>query len=165
MRKVWIVAWVLCLMLVGCKSEETLETVSDVLPDQPVLGKMREISVTLPDSAVSPVLSSEAEQVYLSEDYEIVVETRASGDLKATVEHMSGFDADQLTLVKTSQDGAPRYDFVWACAGEAGERLGRGVILDDGNYHYCLSVLRDADGEKSQVIWSEVFSSFRLDSY
>ena len=38
------------------------------------------------------------------------------------------------------------------------------IILDDGNYHYCLSVERPADPEKaSQVVWSQVFSSFGLE--
>ena len=56
-----------------------------------------------------------------------------------------------------------RYDFVWASAGENGDMLGRAVILDDGNYHYCLSVQRPADPEKtSQVVWSQVFQSFSL---
>ena len=64
---------------------------------------------------------------------------------------------------ETAQDGAKRYDFVWASAGENGDQLGRAVILDDGNYHYCLSVLRDADTtEKSQIVWRDVFDSFKL---
>ena len=60
-------------------------------------------------------------------------------------------------------DDADRYEFVWVSAGEKGDRLGRGVVLDDGSYHYCMSVLRDADNpKKSQVVWSDVFSSFSL---
>ena len=56
-----------------------------------------------------------------------------------------------------------RYEFVWAAAGEDGERLGRGVILDDGSYHYCLTAMRPADPEKtSQIVWSQVFQSFGL---
>ena len=47
-------------------------------------------------------------------------------------------------------------------AGEQGERLGRGVILDDGDYHYCLTVLQDADVTDCQIVWSEVFRTFDL---
>ena len=153
----------LALLLSGCGAKDTLETVADDIPLQPVLAEPAEISVRLPDNAVSPVLESESEQVYLSEDYEIAIETRVSGDIGATITALTGFDPDQLTVMHTKQDGADRYEFVWVSAGETGERLGRAVVLDDGSYHYCMSVLRDAENQKkSQVVWSDVFSSFAL---
>ena len=160
MKKLWILL-ALASLLCGCASEETLETVSDDIV-QPVMAQPGEISVRLPDNAVAPVLESDSEQVYLSEDYEILVQTCPAGNLNDTIRKLTGCDKEQLTVMETEQDGAKRYDFVWAAAGEDGERLGRAAILDDGSYHYCLSVLRDAQGEKSQVVWSEVFSSFGL---
>ena len=160
MKKLWILL-ALASLLCGCAAEETLETVSDDII-QPVMAQPGEISVRLPDNAVAPVLESDSEQVYLSEDYEILVQTCPAGNLNDTIRKLTGFDKEQLTVMETEQDGAKRYDFVWAAAGEDGERLGRAAVLDDGSYHYCLSVLRDAQGEKSQVVWSEVFSSFGL---
>lgn len=161
MRRIWMAA-ALALLLSGCGAKETLETVSDTIIE-PVPAAPAQISVRLPDNAVVPVLESESEQVYLCEDYEIVVETHASGDLDATIAAISGYDREQLTVMQTQQDGAARYDFVWVSAGETGDRLGRAVILDDGSYHYCMSVLRDAENqEKSQVVWSDVFASFSL---
>lgn len=162
MRKLFLIGLALALVLCGCGAKETLETIADDIPVESVLGQMREISVRLPDGAVSPVLKSEAEQLYLSEDYEILVQTCPAGNLNDTIRKLTGFDKEQLTVMETEQDGAKRYDFVWAAAGEDGERLGRAAVLDDGSYHYCLSVLRDAQGKKSQVVWSEVFSSFGL---
>lgn len=150
------------LLLSGCAAEETFETVADDWV-APVMAQPREISVRLPDNAVAPVLESDSEQVYLSEDYEIVIETLSSGDLNATVQSISGYGKDQLTVMETQWDGVSRYEFVWVSAGERGDRLGRAVILDDGDYHYCMSVLRDADAtEMSQVVWSDVFNSFAL---
>ena len=68
-----------------------------------------------------------------------------------------------LTVLETRQGDIDRYDFVWTMAGETGDRLGRAAILDDGNYHYCMSVLRDAQNPKmSQIVWSDVFASFTL---
>ena len=91
------------------------------------------------------------------------METLSAGDVNATVEHLSGYSRDNLTLMQTQQGDVDRYEFVWASTGEDGERLGRAVILDDGNYHYCMSVLRDADTTKtSQIVWSQVFDSFCL---
>ena len=151
MKKLWILL-ALASLLCGCTSEETLETISDDIV-QPVMAQPGEISVRLPDNAVAPVLESDSEQVYLSEDYEIIVETVSGGDLSATIQRISGYTPDNLTVMETAQDGAKRYDFVWASAG----------VLDDGNYHYCLSVLRDADTtEKSQIVWRDVFDSFKL---
>ena len=165
MKKI-IVMLMMSLLLSGCGAKETLETVADDIPLQPVLAEPAQISVRLPDNAVSPVLESDSEQVYLCEDYEISIETRASGDLGGTITALTGFDPEQLTVMHTKQDDADRYEFVWVSAGEMGERLGRGVVLDDGSYHYCMSVLRDAeDQKKSQVVWSDVFSSFCLASY
>ena len=74
-----------------------------------------------------------------------------------------GRGKEELTVMETQQGDYKRYEFVWAAAGETGEQLGRAVILDDGNYHYCLSVLRPANPEvPSQVVWSQVFQSFSL---
>ena len=164
MKKI-AMALMLALLLSGCGAEETLETVADDIPLQPVLAEPAEISVRLPDNAVSPVLESDMEQVYLSEDYEIAIETRSSGDIGGTITDLTGFDPDQLTIMHTKQDDADRYEFVWVSAGEKGDRLGRAVVLDDGSYHYCMTVLRDAENQKkSQVVWSDVFSSFSLSS-
>ena len=162
MKKIAMVL-LLPLLLSGCGARETLETVADDIPLQPVLAQPAEISVRLPANAVSPVLESDSEQVYLCEDYEISIETRSSGDLAGTITALTGFDPEQLTVMHTATDGVDRYEFVWASAGEKGDRLGRAVVLDDGSYHYCMSVLRDAENpKKSQVVWSDVFSSFSL---
>lgn len=161
MKKCWILA-MLAFLLCGCTAEETFETVADELV-QTVMAQPREIAVRLPDDAVAPVLESDKAQVYLADDYEIMIETLASGDLNATVQSISGYSRDSLTIIETQWDDVTRYDFVWASAGEKGDRLGRAVILDDGNYHYCMSALRDAVPEKlSQVVWSDVFNSFSL---
>lgn len=161
MKNFWIAA-ALCLLLAGCAEQPVMETISDELVLS-VMAQPRQITVSLPDDAVAPVLESDSEQIYFCEDYQILVETLPGGDLEATVRTLSGCDKEKLTLIETDQDGARRYDFVWAAAGENGDLLGRGVILDDGSYHYCLSVLRDADTlDDTQVIWRNVFDSFAL---
>ena len=96
-------------------------------------------------------------------DYEIHIQTMPGGDIGATMQTMSGFEQQELTVLSTIQDDAMRYDFVWASAGEGGDYLGRGVILDDGYHHYTMTVLREAQTEQtSAVVWDGVFASFRL---
>ncbi len=154
---VWMV--LLAALLTGCTAEETLETVSDEWL-VPAMAQPREISVRLPDNVVAPVLEQEGRQLYMGQDYEIMLETLAAGDLNATILALSGYEKDQLTVLETQQEGVDRYDFVWTTAGEKGDRLGRAVILDDGTYHYCMSALRDAGD--TQIVWRDVFGSFAL---
>lgn len=162
MRKLFV-TFLMVLLLTGCGKQETFETVSDEFV-QPVMAQKRQLVVTLPQEAASPVSDHAGREVYICADYDIFVETMEAGDLDATVRTISGYDRDALTILETSQDGNKRYDFVWASAGEAGDRLGRAVILDDGNYHYCLSLLADAEkGEQYRGIWQSMFDSVSLD--
>ena len=82
--------------------------------------------------------------------------------MSGTVRSLSGYEPEDLTVMETQWDDVSRCEFVWASAGEKGDRLGRAVVLDDGNYHYCMSILRDAEGETGQILWDRVFSSFDL---
>ena len=162
MKLKFVMLCLMVLLLTGCGEQETFETISDE-PVQSVMAQPREVSVRLPDNAVAPVLENDAQQVYLSDDYEIILETKEAGDLNATIRALSGYDKEKLTVMETQWEDVTRYEFVWVSAGEQGDRLGRAVVLDDGNYHYCMSVLRDAEEPKmSQVVWSDVFSSFTL---
>lgn len=150
-------------LLTGCAAEETFETVADVWAEQ-TLPPPASISVALPGETALPVMESDSGRVYLCNDYEVYLQTVEAGNLDGTVRNMSGYPLDQLTVLTTSQDGMDRHEFVWACAGETGDWLGRGVVLDDGNYHYTMTVLRSAQSvENSQVVWDGVFSSFHTD--
>ena len=157
--KRWIGICLLAFLLCGCRAEETMETVSDEWM-VPAMAQPREISVRLPEDTVAPVLEQDGRRLYMGLDYEIMVETLAAGDLNATVRTLSGYEKEQLTVLETRQGDLDRYDFVWTTAGEKGERLGRGVILDDGDYHYCMSALREPGD--TVVVWRDVFGSFSL---
>lgn len=159
-KKRILIAMLAALFLAGCGKTETMETVADEM-DVPVLAQPRKISVELPGQAEA-ALETDAGQLYVTDDYEIALETLDGGDLNGTLQALSGRTAEELTVLETrTEDGMKRYEFVWACAGEEGDRLGRAVILDDGNYHYCLSVLRPAD-RKEPLRWygARCFSPF-----
>ena len=150
------------LLLTGCVESETFETIAD---EQmlPAMAQPQEILVSLPGETAMPVVESDNGRFYLAGDYEIHIQTLEAGDLNRTVKTLSGFERDALTVMETEQDGMRRYEFVWSCAGENGDRLGRAVILDDGSYHYTMTVLRDADTtENTQIVWHDVFASFSL---
>lgn len=157
--KQWIGICLMAILLCGCHAEETVETVSDEWM-VPAMAQPREISVRLPEDTVMPVLEQDGRRLHMGQGYEIMLETMAAGDLSNTIRTLSGYDKEQLTVLETRQGDADRYDFVWTTAGEQGERLGRGVILDDGDYHYCMSALRDTGD--TLIVWRDVFGSFSL---
>lgn len=160
--KKWIAISAAMLLLTGCGAEETFETVSDELIQQ-VSAEVRQMVVTLPLEAASPAVESDSGQMYICGDYDIYQQTLEAGDLNATIQTISGYGKEDLTVMETMQDDCKRYDFVWVSAGEIGDRVGRATILDDGNYHYCLSVLGDADtSDQYRGIWQSMFDSFGL---
>lgn len=152
----------MALLLCGCGAEETWETISDE-PAVAVMAQPREIMVELPGEAALPAMETEGQRLYISEDYEICVQTLNGGDLDKTIRTLSGYSREDLTVMETSLNGIDRYEFVWAAAGETGDRIGRGIILSQDGYHYTLTVLRDADTtEDSQIVWDDIFRSFQL---
>ena len=156
--KKWLML-VLCLFLTGCGKTE-FETMGD-LHVVPVTEK-RDVLLRLPPEAVASVFGGEAGSVYLCEGYTVTVLTLPGGDLSRTVREVSGFDRDRLELLRTEQGGMARYDFVWASAGEGGDALGRAAVVDDGQFHYVVSVVGDARlcGGNEEI--DGIFASFAL---
>jgi hypothetical protein len=150
------------LLFVGCAAEDTFETVADEIL-QSVEAPMAEMILELPEEAAAPVAQGEAGSLYQCDGYEIALQTFASGDLDATLRASTGHGRDDLTVIETRLGKLKRYDLVWSCLGEQGDQIGRACVLDDGNYHYVLSVLGEADrmGEFEEV-WEELFSSYAL---
>lgn len=150
------------LSLAGCKAEETMETISDELA-VPVIAQPGRISVELPGETALPAMENDNGRIYICNDYTITIQTLEGGDLEKTLQTMTGHKKEDMTVMETFHGGVDRYEFVWASAGEGGDLIGRGVILDDGNYHYSMAVLLEAEGtEKTQVNWDQVFSGFHL---
>lgn len=154
--------FILALLLTGCAAEETFETVADELV-QSVSAEVREVVLELPAEAAAPASESESGTLYLCDGYEIALETMEAGDLNATIQSISGYSRDNVTVMETDTGDWKRYEFVWASAGENGDRIGKAAILDDGSYHYVLSVMADADrAEEYEEVWREMFDSFVL---
>lgn len=162
MKKCWIVL-LLVLLLTGCATEETMETVADDIV-QPVVNSQREILLTLPSGASAEVMeSADAGKLYFCEGYTMTVQTMDGGDWHRTVENLCGYSPDQLTMLQTRDGAWKRQEWIWVSMGEEGEQLGRGAVLDDGSYHYCLTVMADAsDAASLEAEWDAVFASFDI---
>ena len=152
----------LCLLLTGCGAQQTMETISDDYVKS--LAAPMQLRLTVPeDAAVQTMGNDEAGKLYLCDGYTVTVQTFASGDLNSTVRSLCGFDTDHLTVIKTSSNELDQYRWVWTSIGETGEQVGKAMVLDDGNYHYALTVMAEAAtaGQLDQI-WQEIFSSVTL---
>lgn len=163
MRKLWMVILV-GVLLCGCKQTVDFETVMDSTVITETAEKM-EVFVNLPEDAANEVMTTEDYgSIYLCNDYTVTVQTVPGGDLKRTVQNVTGYSPEQLALVETMQGEYKRYCGTWTAAGETGEQVGRCVILDDGNYHYVLTAMADSQmaGKLLQGDWNTILNSFRI---
>ena len=157
-----VLMFILAAVLCGCGTEQTLETVADELL-QEVAVQPREMMVNLPEESILPAMDSENGTLHLCGDYDVMLQTLNAGDLDATVRSVSGYGAEDLTVIQTGAGELDQYEFVWTAAGELGPQIGRATVLDDGTYHYVLSATIDAEliGEYQEV-WNGMFESFHL---
>ena len=163
MKKVWIVI-LLALVLSGCSAADTFETIGDAYDAVQVATPLK-LTFTAPADAAAPVMHGENGTLYFCDGYEIMVQTLSGGDLNRSLRSLTGYDADALTVMKTEMGNMVRYECAWISAGEAGDHIGRTVIIDDGQFHYSLSVMAPAEEAGSlQESWQELFSSVEIQS-
>lgn len=161
MRKIGVVL-VLALFLTGCGTEVTLETVADEMV-QSVSVQPREVQVELPEEAVLPAMESDTGVLYMCKDYDVSIQTLDGGDMEKTIQDISGYSSEELTVMQTSDGDFTQCEFVWTTAGESGDQVGRAAVIDDGSYHYVLSVMADAEvTQQYKEIWNGMFESFTL---
>lgn len=159
-----LIAGLLIFFLSGCRAQETFETLDDVYSPQSSPTPAN-VDFLLPEDAATPVFRGDGGKLYFCDGYEIMVETLEAGDLNRTVTNLTGHSMDSLTILQTGNTQAQRYECVWTAAGEGGDQVGRTVILDDGSYHYCISLIALAnDAGSLQETWQEIASSFQLSS-
>ena len=163
MKKYLIGLLLLVVLLAGCDSSDVFEKMMDDC-DLPVMAQMQQVQVSLPQEAAAPSMENAAGgKIYLCNGYTVTVQTMNAGDLDGTLRQITGFGRDQLTVMQTTNNGIDRYQCVWSAAGEGGDHVGRGVILDDGSYHYAVTVMADflSAGELAAQ-WQGILDSVRL---
>lgn len=162
MKKCCVVV-LLALLLTGCGSKETFETVNDELVE-PVMGSAAELSVELPPSAAAQAIQSEdGGKLYFCDGYVLTVQTLDGGDMERTAKALCGYGTGSLDIMETATGSLRRRDWVWSSVGEGGDSIGRATVLDDGQFHYCVTVMADAEvvGALDRE-WNAVFSSVRI---
>ena len=161
MKKI-IAVLALGLLLTGCGGQLTLETVLDTY--ETPAAQAQQVELTLPeDAALATIGSADTGKLYLCDGYSVTVQTVGAGDLDHTLRQTTGFAKEQLTVIQTHVGDITHYDCVWSALGEEGEQTCRGVILDDGCYHYVVTVMADAEiaGQLTET-WNEILRSVTL---
>lgn len=150
------------LLLAGCGAPVDYETMSDVYVKTE--REAAEMLVVLPPDAAVMTGSEGNSHIWLCDGYTVVTQTLNGGDLDATLREVCGYGREQLPVIELQDGSLKRWEWVWTCAGEGGDQICRGVILDDGAYHYVLSLQTDAQqaGELTDA-WQEIVGSFSLD--
>ena len=159
MKKALLVVFV-GLLLGGCGTQQTMETVSDVYA-VPASVTMHQVRLPLPDDAVSQSMEAEdGSKMYMCDGYTVTVQTMDAGDLDKTLQTISGFSGEKLTVMRTKSEDITRYESAWCVAGESEEQICRGLILDDGNYHYAITIMANYSvaGEKADA-WQHILDS------
>lgn len=161
MKRVCVLLLIMAL-LTGCGEAEVFETVADQQMVS-VMAQPREIKLTLPEDTVLPAMETENGTLYMCRDFDVMVQTMESGDLDATIRAVSGFGREDLTVIETFNGAQDCYEFSWTAVGETEDQVCRCMILDDGNYHYVMTAIVDAELVREyQEIWNGMFETFGL---
>lgn len=162
MKKCLLFLALLALLLTGCGAKETFETVSDVYAPEEA-APMQQIVLNLTDSAAAQTMECDGNRLYFCDGYTVTVQTLTAGDLDRTLREITGFSRQTLRPVETATGELRRYDCVWTAAGETEEQVGRAAVLDDGNYHYAVTVMADASAAGDLAgQWQTLLDSFRV---
>ena len=139
-KLVWLLVAVLCFAGCGGEAEPVFETIADEIP-VPVAAEPKPMQVWLPDGAAEQTMAEgENGACYVWDACELRLQTLSGGDIRATLEAITGMDAERLTVMEYERDGVQMYQTVWSAASEEGVTLGRCLVADDGEYHYCISL-------------------------
>ena len=160
MKKIFTVL-LMMLMLCGC-AVQTFEKVEDE-NDITAMAEPATLLIDLPEDAAVPAMEGSSGTLYFCGDYDIMVEVLSSGNLNDTLQTLTGFEQEELNLIKTQRCGVDCYEGAWSAAGEAGDHVGRVLILDDGKFHYCVSVIALAeDAGLCSEDWNDILESVAL---
>ena len=163
MKKIVLV--LLCMLcLTGCSAEETMETIADDMAIS-AGAVASEIGISFDDTDAALFCGADGSKLYLCDGYSVVVQTLEGGDIAKSVQTITGFAKENLTVMQTEKDGLLSYEYAWCTTGEGEDQICRGLILDDGAYHYAVTVMADyTQAGQLQDTWQSILDSVILNT-
>ena len=160
--KIVLLLSLLVLFLTGCGARvETWETVEDTVAVTESASPVYDIIVGLPEAALTD--ETDNSRRYETEYLQVETSMFQAKDLNDAVHYLSGFEAENLTILQTTRFDLPEYQFAWYCQTEEGGRLCRADLVMDGTT--CYGVVCSFSEEAGEIAWTEarqVFSAFGL---
>ncbi len=157
-KLVWLAVLMMAFSGCGENADPVFETIAD--PIVPVAAEPAPISIWTPEDAAAQT-SAAAGECYTWGECELRVQTLDSGDIRKTMQTLTGLAADKLTVMEYERDGLQIYQTVWSMTGEEGIMLGRAMVADDGHYHYCISLLSPENTDIAEE-YAQICASFSL---
>lgn len=138
-----IVSVLLFLVLIFCGcSKSAWETLND--SDQPMVVSTKakhthKIDVNLPDE-LSLFADTNGCSLYTDDSGDFEVETRTflASSMEAALETLTGFQADELSVLKTEKDNVIYYRLSWITNGEKGECIHTAKLMLSGPECYAV---------------------------
>ena len=164
MKKVALM--LMMLLLSGCAAP-VWETVDDEIPgveDASWVDEAYTVQIGMP-SGIALTEERDGWQLYSTADGDLEVETRTflASDLDSAVRMVSGFEAEELTILQTTRFDLPEYQFAWVAQTERGSRLYRADVVMNGTECYAVVCSRPEDaGNDHDTEIRQVFASFGL---
>lgn len=161
--KIFLCLVLTLVLLTGCQQPKDFETMSDAYIE-PDLPQPKEVFLQLPEDAAKAVLEADdTGTLYLCDGYSVTLQTLPAGNLDATLREVTGYGAQKVQLWERKEANHTHYVCVWTAAGEGGDQMGKTTILDDGNYHYVLTVMAAAeDAGALAETWQLIIDSFNI---
>lgn len=161
LKKLFVIL-LLPVLLLGCGVEPVFEEVEDMY--EKTVFPTSTLDVMIPEKAtVLTAAADSSDQLYFCDGYTMTVQTLAGGNLDRTLRALTGYGRDSLTLLETLRGEVPCYSCAWISAGEDGDQVGRLVLLDDGAFHYAVTVMASADraGDLAEE-WDQILNRVSL---
>ena len=159
--KKWMTGILIAVVLTGCAGEkppayETEGTMPVSAMEKPEAG---EIGVWMPEEAIRAAMAGEdGSQVYTWGEYELRLQTVDGGDIRRTLEDLTGMDYGRLTVMNRKKGDLELYQTVWCSAAEEQTLISRAVVADDGHHHYCVSLTAPEDVD-AEELYARIFQS------
>ena len=164
-KRIVLTVCILAIFLGGCSGTETFEVISDGI-NEPNTPMPAQIKLEISEDVAVKVMHGEGWELYEGDRCQIIVQTYPSGNLDETLKQITGYGKECLTVMELREKNMEKYVFAWSVVSGEGELVGRCTVLDDGWYHYCLTVLTDAEcfGELRDTV-DAMFATYSLEVY
>ena len=138
------------LTLTGCAAEPTFETIGNVWDNPQVQDSPASIEFALPEDAQMEVMeSNDTCKSYQIGDWMLWTEIHEGGDVRATMQTLTGMEAEALNITTHPLGQYQCHETAWAASGDEGEYVIRTAVIPHGQYHYCLSLKAPKEDSRS----------------